>query len=446
MFKQIVYALMAFSPLAGFSQLNNPYTVHGIGEANHINNAMFSGYGDANVSYAKPSVLNTSNPASYSFLKYQFPIFSVGTGTRIAFQNEGGNKSTNSYTGIPEIAIGLSFAKRFGLAAGIKPFTSKDYSFTDYQSIGKDSIQHKYIGSGSINQIFLGLSVNILNFDRFKWGVGANLSGLFGQLRDERQAKLMNVKGALAGIEYQNNFIGAFHYEFGSLFQTKISENDELTIGAYYQPQINLAGKTNTILMSSTNPNEPATFAPISETGQTKVHYVYGSNLRIGGTYSRTFKHSNRAKDKINTSLWTTSFDFGMREFANNRVTGEGIDDAYNLNNTTSIHIGTEYTPQVIIEGANVVKFFKRSTYRFGFTDKTLPYSVNNNQMKEWSFSFGMGMPMMIDRRMESSLQFSIGTGKRFASDYSENVIQFNVGIMIAPGFNDRWFVKKKLD
>lgn len=446
MFKQIAYTFIALLPFVGNSQLNNPYTVNGIGETNHVNNATFSGYGDAGVAYAKSSVLNISNPASYSFLKQQFPIFSVGTGTRISFQDEKGLKSTSYHTGVPEIALGLSFAKRLGLAAGIKPFTSKSYNFTETQSVGTESIMHRYKGTGAVNQLFLGLSVNVLNYDRVKWGLGANLSGLFGQVKDERIAQVADVKGALAGIEYQNNFISSFHYELGSLLRANISENDELTFGAYYQPGINLKGKSNTILMSSTNANEPSTYAPISQTGEVNAKYYYGSNLKVGATYSRTFKHTSISKEKINTSLWTTSFNFAMQDYSNNRISGEGIDQNYSLKNTTSINIGTEYTPQMILEGANVVKFFNRSTYRIGFYDRTMPYSVGAQQMKEWAFSFGMGMPMMIDRRMESSIQFSIGTGKRFAGDYSENVLQFNIGIMVAPGFNDRWFIKKKLD
>lgn len=452
MFKQIACACLAILPFAGWSQLNNPYTINGIGETNHTNNAFFSGYGDASTSYAKPSILNTSNPATYAFLKPQFPIFSAGTGTRFSSLEKDGEVAKSRYTGIPEIALGLSIGKRFGLAFGLRPFANKSYNLTDYTHIGPDSIMHKYIGSGSINQAFGGLSFKVLNFDKVKWSVGANASGVFGQVRDERQAQLMGGSGALAGVQYDNKAVGAFLIDFGTILQANITELDELTFGGYYQPESALRGKTNILLMSTNDLNEPATYSPISQLGEKSVHYIYGAKWKAGVTYSRTFKSGQNKPERKRTSLWTTSIDFTSQDFSANRMYGTDanptIDQALSFNyfNTYSLNIGTEFTPQVIIEGANIVKLFNRSTYRVGLINRNLPYSINGTQLNEWHASVGMGIPMVIDRRMESSIQFSVGMGQRSAATYKENIFQFNVGIMVAPGFNDRWFIKKKLD
>ncbi len=452
MFKQFASVCITLIPFLGISQLNNSYTVNGLGEKNHINNATFSGYGDASVAYAKESILNTSNPASYSFLKYQFPIFSIGTGTRFSSINTADGKSTTNYTGLPEIAIGLSFAKRFGIAFGLRPFTQKSYSFSETSAIGTDSIYHKYQGTGSLNQFFGGLAFNILNGDKVKWSVGTNASAVFGQVRDERIAQVTTVANALGGIEWTNKSVAAFLIDFGTIVNTKITKTDELTLGAYFQPQTNLGGKSNTLLMTSTNINEPSTYNSISQLGERKVTYVYGAAWKVGATYSRTFINQNSKSERIRTSLWSTSFNYGNQDFSVNKMYGTDAnptkDEAlgFDLKNVQSINVGTEFTPQVLIEGANIIKLFNRSTYRLGFVDKTLPFVVGGHQLKEWYASVGMGIPMVIDRRMDSSLQFSVGMGKRNAGDYQENTFQFNIGIMIAPGFNDRWFIKKKLD
>ena len=452
MFKQIACACLAILPTFAWSQLNNPYTINGIGETNHINNAFFSGYADASTSYAKPSILNTSNPATYAFLKPQFPIFSVGTGTRFSKVDQNGQVSKGNFTGIPEIALGLSIGKRFGLAFGLKPFAHKNYEITDYVAAGEDSIMHKYIGSGSINQAFGGLSFKILNFDKVHWSVGANASGIFGQVRDERQAQLVSNTSSLAGIEYDNKSIGAFLIDFGSILQAKLTDLDELTFGGYYQPETSMAGKTNVLLMSTTDLSEPATYSSVSQLGEKSVKYIYGAKWKAGITYSRTFKSDPSKQERKRTSLWTTSVDFSSQDFSSNRMYGTDanptLDQAlsFNFKNTYSFNVATEFTPQVIIEGANIVKFFNRATYRVGYINKSLPYSIGAVQMNEWHASVGMGVPMIIDRRMESSIQFSLGMGQREAGTYKENVFQFNVGIMVAPGFNDRWFIKKKLD
>ena len=69
--------------------------------------------------------------------------------------------------------------------------------------------------------------------------------------------------------------------------------------------------------------------------------------------------------------------------------------------------------------------------------------------MNEIAGSFGFGIPIVVDKRLDSSIQLGFSAGKRGINDntaFKETFVTFNVGLLIAPGVNDRWFIKRKLD
>ena len=99
---------------AAYAQENSsPYSSYGLGEKGGIENAAISGVGNNKVNFISPSILNISNPASYSYIKQQYPIFSVGLSSRFSTFQSNGATQKNATTGLSELAMGFSFAKRF---------------------------------------------------------------------------------------------------------------------------------------------------------------------------------------------------------------------------------------------------------------------------------------------------------------------------------------------
>lgn len=435
-----------------FAQTNFPYSSAGIGERTGSTHPVFSGMGNQFVTYAHPSVLNTSNPASYSSLRFQFPIFSLGFSNRLSFNEENGAKEFSSYSNISELAFGLSFAKRFGLAFGLKPFHRKSYSFSEKQLLFDDSLRYDYVGTGTLNKAFVGFSVNILNFDSLKWSVGGNVGAVFGQMQDERRSSIEATLSNPGGVETRAQQIRSFHYDLGTLIQYQMKNGHRLIAGATFEPVQNIKSAYNRQLSYSpsdvTNPN---TYQLLTETGELGGKIVFAPNYNVGISYLKIFQSSKKNGDQ-RTSQLMASVSYSATDWSKYRENYSDTTFTYNLKNASGFQVGIQYIPNIPdakYAGNTMPKFFERTSYRAGFYSNTLPYVYNNVQLKEWGTTIGFGMPVLVDKRLDSSVQLGVGFGKRGtneAGSLNETFVTVNIGILVAPSVNDRWFVKRRLD
>lgn len=444
-----LFILLATSVLAQNS--TSPYSTIGLGEQSGVDHFVYSGIGGNRINYVSPTVLNSYNPASYSFIKPQYPVFSAGLSSRFSTFESNGATQKNATTALSELAFGVSFAKRFGLAFGLKPYSKRGYSFSQTFPVSTDSIRHEYLGSGDVNRAFLGLSVTILDLDTFqlKWSVGANLSSLFGTVKNERRSYLLATTSTAGGIEYNSTRIKTFHYELGTIITKKFNGGHLVTLAATYQPEQQLTAYQNTQLFLTTldiaNPN---TYILTSQTGEAKGKVIIAPNLTIGGAYSFSLRdkaRNNKTRNSelsvfasYNTTDWS-KFSTAFRDTL--------VNPGYK--STSSINIGIQYRPETDLLANSVApKFFERMTYRAGYYTKTLPYVFNGTQLNEFGTSFGLGLPILADKT-ESSIQLGVTYGKRGTNQtgsLNETFVGFNIGFIIAPSNADKWFVKRKLD
>lgn len=440
---------LAFVSYEGTAQTNFPYSHSGIGERANSNNPVFSGMGNHFVSYTHPSVLNTSNPATYSFLRHQFPIFSLGVASRFSFNESDGAKEFNTVTYIPEIAFGLSFAKRFGLAFGIKPIHRKSYSFMEKRSLMEDSIRYDYIGSGTLNKAFIGFSVRILNYDSLQWSVGGNAGAVFGGMQDERRSALIQTLTNGGGVETRGQQIRSFHYDIGTLLQWQLKNGHKLIFGGTFEPVQNIRSVySRQLWISGSDVTNPNTYVLLKETGEQKGKISFAPNYNVGVSYSKVLKTGKKDGNVRNSQLMVSA-SYSATDWSKYRENYPDTTFSYSLKNSSGFQIGLQFIPEIQYLGNAMPKFFERSSYRMGFYNSMLPYVQNNVQLKEWGATIGFGFPMLVDRRLDSSIQLGIGAGKRGTSEagsFNETFITFNIGVLIAPSINDRWFVKRKLD
>lgn len=449
MINRFLLMALVFVSCEAAAQTNFPYSHSGIGERANSNHPVFSGMGNNFVSYTHPSVLNTCNPASYSFLRHQFPIFSLGVSSRFSFNESDGAKEFNTSTYIPEIAFGLSFAKRFGLAFGIKPMQRKSYSFMEKRSLMEDSVRYDYIGSGTLNKAFVGFSVRILNYDSLQWSVGGNAGAVFGGMQDERRSALIQPLTNGGGVETRAQQIRSFHYEIGTLLQWQLKDGHKLTFGGTFEPVQNIRSVYNRqLFVSVSDVSNPNTYVLLKESGEQKGKISFAPNYNVGVSYSKIFK-AGKKDGNIRNSQLTVAVSYSATDWSKYRETYPDTTFSYGLKNSSGIQIGVQYIPEIQYVGNAMPKFFERSSYRLGYYNNMLPYVHNNVQLNEWAATIGFGFPMIVDKRLDSSIQLGFGAGKRGTSEpgsFNETFITFNIGVLIAPGINDRWFVKRKLD
>jgi len=116
--------------------------------------------------------------------------------------------------------------------------------------------------------------------------------------------------------------------------------------------------------------------------------------------------------------------------------------------NGTELNFGMQYVPEVnFIVNKVTTKFYERMRYRVGAYYKTLPYSLNGEQITDLGTTFGLGFPILSENTL-SSINIGLSYGVRGISDKSalrETHYGINIGLIIAPS-TDKWFVKRKLN
>lgn len=447
--KLIVPFLIFFCSLARAQENSSPFSSYGLGEKGGIENAAISGVGNNKVNFINPSILNISNPASYSYIKNQYPIFSIGLSSRFSTFESNGLTQKNATTGLSELAMGFSFAKRFGLSFGLKPYSKRGYSFSQQFELGDDSVKYDYLGSGDISRAFAGFSVHILNFDSLKWTVGANFSSLFGTLNNERRAYLLGSATTAGGISYKTTRIKSFHYEIGTVVKKQFLNGHSLTLAATLEPLQQLTAYENDQLFTTlSDVSDVNTYSLVQQTGEGKGKITIAPSYAVGFDYSIQLKDIAK-NNRIRNSEIKVLGSFTASNWSSYKTNFRDTSISPGYPNTTEFNLGVQYRPEIDLLGKSIApKFFERMSYRVGFYSRTLPYSYNNTQLSEFGTSFGLGLPILTEKT-ESSLQFGFTYGKRGTKEvgsFNESFLGVNIGIIITPSTADRWFIKRKLD
>ena len=110
----------------------SPYSSLGLGELNGEGYALFSSMGGVALANSDSSIVNSFNPASYSFIARNMPVFQVGlNGKASIFSTE--TASTNQrHFGLNQFQLGLPVKENWGIGIGIKPYTFTGYTVTKY--------------------------------------------------------------------------------------------------------------------------------------------------------------------------------------------------------------------------------------------------------------------------------------------------------------------------
>ena len=208
------------------SNINSPYSFYGLGELGGLDHCVTSGLGNTTITIQDSTLLNFYNPATYSSLGKGQPLFSLGVSTKLSTFSENQDSYFSSITNIQNFALGMSFSKHFGLAFGLKPYARRGYEFSSRILVDEDSLIYTYSGEGGINEVFIGLSSNILKYKGAVVSIGGNVGWLFGNTSNTRKSRLIesgNTQYA-GGISIKSIQVRSLHYEIGLSYVQKINE------------------------------------------------------------------------------------------------------------------------------------------------------------------------------------------------------------------------------
>ena len=436
--------ILHFLLFSAQSVINDPKSSYGFGERSSGSHSIFSALGRNDVQLCDSSVLNFKNPASYSFLSPGSTLYSVDIQTRISkFQQNG----TSEYAGTAmaeHFVLGFKIHPKMGMAFGLKPFATRGYSFSERVSTGADSLLYSYLGKGTINSLFLGYAYQVVSLKKTQLSLGFNAAYLFGSLYNERMASIIQNNNNQGGVSRQYTATKSFQYQIGLMYRQQLTERHHISLSGIIEPSQNLSSSYRNEFITASDIGLPSTYSTLSNesvTGKIELGMRYEAGLAYDW-YLRGLTKNNKVLHPKMTFL--LSYGAGNPDSHN----FPGISQ-WNLTNSNKFAFGIQFMPEYkLFENVTTLKLFEKWQYRAGLFQQTLPYQVNNTVAFDQGFTFGFGIPILVQQSL-SSVNVGFTMGRRSvdaASSLQQEYLGINFGLILAPSNFEKWFRKRKLD
>jgi hypothetical protein len=435
MIKKLCIVLLALAAFNMHAQegTTSPYSFYGIGSLKFKGTTENRSMGGLSI-YSDSIHINLRNPASYGgkniigYNNESRPIkFTVGGSHSNTTLNTSSNSQEASASTFDYLALSMPIGK-LGVGFGLMPYTSVGYKLESLDDSGVQT--HRYKGEGGVNKAFLGLGYLVAK--DLKVGIDASYN--FGNIQNSAIEFLYTDDGEL--IQYQSresnrSDISGLNYNFGVTYTPMISEKLQLTTALTYSPQSELTSNNErTIATIVINPSSGQEF-PVNDieqdleaNGLKTTTLTLPSKLAFGAGIGQPRKWFVGAEY---TSLKTSNFSNPIFS----------IDNA-TFEDASEIAFGGFYIPQY----SSFNKYWKRMVYRAGMRFENTGLKINNEPIKEFGISFGVGIPI---GRAFSNANFGFEFGKRGTTD--QNLIKENfVNFQLSLSLNDRWFEKRKFN
>jgi hypothetical protein len=436
MIKKLVLVFIAVFAIQVYAQEGtaSPYSFYGIGSQKFKGTVENRSMGRLSI-YTDSIHVNLRNPASYAtpnlayFNNESRPIkFTVGGGYSsldLKSDNSAGKATSTTFN---YVALSIPMG-RFGFGFGILPSTSVGYKLESVDA-NNDPL-NRFKGEGGLNKVFLGFGYQIL--DGLSVGVDAQYN--FGNIQNSIIEFIYDEDGI--PLQYQSrennrSDLSGLNFNLGLSYKRMLNEKLELVSGLTYSIESRL---------TSQNERSFSTIVYSPTTGQESVYRNIDVDLEALGL------------DETGLILPSkVSFGAGIGEprkwfvgaeylFQNNsslkNVTLSNSSGALYEDGST-ISLGGFYIPQY----NSFTSYFKRVVYRGGMYFENTGLNINQEAIKEFGITFGMGLPVG-DLFSNANIGFEIG--KRGTTN--SNLIQENfINLQLSLSLNDKWFGKRKYD
>lgn len=427
--KFILSGVLLLTQLSVWGQNNtaSPYTRFGFGEIADRSFGAGRAMGGVGIGLRSPEQINPMNPASYSCMDSLTFIFDFGASLKASSFKDQVNEYNHLSGNLEYVAIQFPITKWLAMSAGLLPYSFVGYKFGEVSTIGDASYQNTYSGTGGLNDLYGGLSIDIW---KKRLAIGANFGFLFGNI--EHAQYLMFSSDADDGSSpYANHRVRQMKVkdmkmDFGLQYTHPLSATESLTLGLTYSPNNRLNVKTYDRIEKFEISN--STVIESSTDTISGLAYDLPNSFGIGLSYMKI--------DKL-----LLAADFLYEDWNNASFMGE----KGSFQNRTRFAIGAQYEPN-----ARARNYFNRIRYRAGFHYGDSYVRVNQSAengnkgygYNEYGASLGLGLPL-VDNRSIVNVSFEyVKVKPEQAFMVDEQYFRVTVNYT----FNERWFFKFKLD
>jgi hypothetical protein len=405
---------------SGQKSVNSPYARFNIGNLEPAASFKSLGMGGIGIGMKSNSSIYFANPASYSGIDTNSFIFDLGLDYGIVKLSDGAKHFTSDDMNFDHMLIGFPIKKGFGVAIGVVPVSSGYYKLTesvlktdpDYDPIvGPYSSNHT--GDGGFNNFFIGSGLKISKH----LSVGINMSLLFGQLRRSYLVEFNDYTTVYGNSATEKLEMHGINFNYGLHYTAPLKNN------YFFNAGISFTGAKS----FKTDYEQLSYKYTIYNTRDT-ITYVANDSSKtfIPGTLGLGFTFG-----KINK--FTAGFDYIMTRWSKTTIPGSVGYAA----DSRSFRFGLEYIPDKYSNYSMLKRFEYRAGAHFGNTY----LMIHDDQIEEYGFSFGLGVPM---RRTYSRTNLFFDFTKFSGPGASHSEKYYTMGISL--NLYDYWFIKRKYD
>ncbi|MCB9000787.1 MAG: hypothetical protein H6537_02295 [Bacteroidales bacterium] len=421
-----IIAFLAIVNTAFTQNLNtySPYSRFGIGIIPLQGFGINTSLGGVSQGIRNPYEINFLNPASYSAQDSMSFLFDFGVQTNTTsfkgydqYLNE--QSATNSAGGIHHIAIGFPITKKWGVSAGITPYSNVGFRQIRFETsdsilstIGR--VKYENSGAGGITNAYIGTGVSPFR----NFSIGANMIYYFGSL------------------DYNTNIImpnTAADYSSGYVKSSFAINDISFSVGAQYKIDLDKHLKNSVVLGITADCPSNINYKRIYSAT------VVGSSISDTLTPHSTTSHSFKKPLGINSGIafyhsdnLIIAFDYYVQDWSET----EPFNTEQPLGKAQTFKGGIQYTPNP----TDLKSYFKKVNYRIGGYYNKSSIMVNSKQIDNYGITFGLGLPL----KGKTRLNLSFEIGQRGTND--NYLIKETYGVMnLSISFYDYpWFFKRK--
>jgi hypothetical protein len=410
--------IVSTSILSGQINTFSPYSRYGLGEIITNSNGQTNGLGDIGIGFRYNNQISYINPASYTSQDTMSFILDLGIKGKYSLFETESDKDQRLNFYFNHFAFSFPIARWIKSCIGVMPYSNTGYNILN-KHYEPDSllIQYLYKGTGGINRLFIGTSVEIFK----RLSIGANFNYFFGNISNTAIIYFPERTDYLNTMtDYVDNFRGT-NFNAGFQYYDKIGKNFRFTIGGIYENK-----------------------AIIKVTENKKIINWLGSlNFSDGDTLENStndsIKISVPLKYGIGASFefynkFTLGIDYSVQDW-----TGFNF-HTFNqkLNNSNSLNIGLQFIP----DKNSYKSYSDHIEYRIGYFQSNSFISVNNTNIINRGITLGVGFPMIAGK---TKANFAIQLGQR--GDLKKGLILENYATLFMNiTLHDFWFFKRKFD
>ena len=425
------FVLLILSVVDVYSQTStsSPFSRFGLGILNQDYSAEQSALGGSSVVYFNENVINSRNPATYSFYKPKSLLFSTAISTRVSQFSTTESTQVENNTNLSYVSIGMPVTERIFFSSGILPYSDIGYTVEHTESeLNFPDVDYVYTGNGGLSNYYIGASAKLNDM----LSVGVNASYIFGGLNRNRIVDFNDQDVFNVNATDRTNITGVV-YNSGLLFNKNLDDNRNVSFGLTYQGGARLNSR-RALLATTYEFNN--TVLVVKDTFQ---NFIDTGSITLPRQISAGLSYYN---DK-----WLFIANYSSQDWSDYQIEYNDEIQSDSLNNTLSLSAGLQYVPN----HNSSIRYWERINYRMGARYSRSYLTILDEPFMERSISFGLGLP---HRSSKTLYNFSIEIGEKGATDASpyffstntnyklikERFIRFSFGVT----FKGIWFVKRK--